>query len=252
MFNLFSSIFYGLTVASALVIGNFLLWRNGKKDDLTINVIFDWSLVLTASAIIIGRLFFITEHWSAFSQDIFRWIHFIKYPGLSAKGAIIGGVIVSWIYLHFKKTNTGAYFDLLVLPFLYTNFLIQIGCLLNSCQGNFQLKSLYFLFVTIALIYLFKVLKKEKIYGFFFPKEVNEQINIKSVLGTYFLTFLSIYALTQLILDNFFGNPVYLKNFNIKVLYSLVLFIVATVLLIVKIGFKRLNESYKTLKKGKS
>ncbi|MBI3384722.1 prolipoprotein diacylglyceryl transferase [Candidatus Gottesmanbacteria bacterium] len=79
MINAITSLFYGLSIALAFILTNFLLWRSAKKEDnISVEVIFDWSLVMTIFAIVGGRLFFILSHFNAFAPDIFRWIHFIR------------------------------------------------------------------------------------------------------------------------------------------------------------------------------
>ena len=57
MISIITSLIYGLSVAVALVVGSFLLWKAAKKADLDSELIFDWSILMVFFGIISGRLF---------------------------------------------------------------------------------------------------------------------------------------------------------------------------------------------------
>ncbi len=232
MINTITSFFYGLSIAAAFILANFLLWRNGKKQDLLVDVIFNWSLVMTIFAILGGRLLFILTHFDAFAPDIFRWIHFIRYPGISSQGALLTALLVGVYFLKSKKVLISSYLDVLVLPLLYFMFFTQIGCLVNNCIFGVTTKlplgihfggisqithptSLYFLLAFLLLIYIFKKLKLRQ--------------------GTYFLSFLAAYFFINLVLENFVVNVLYWRGLNLRILFNLFGLLFSLILLIVLI-----------------
>lgn len=245
MINVLSSFLYGLLAAFALILGSYLLWKQAKKEDLQVDLIFDWMLILAISAIVIGRIFFILEHFGVFSQDIFRWIHFIRYPGISSKGAFYGGLLAGVLYLRKRKVNVYQYLDILVLPLLYINLLTSLGCVINNCAieakpfPTFGLKlpiiflnhpiSLYFVLFSLVLIFTFKKIKKKKVLD-----------AEKAAQGIYFLLFVSLFSLFNLILEYFFLNALYLKNFNIRLGFNIFTFVISFSLLIGRVGVKKI------------
>lgn len=243
MINALTSLFYGLSIATGFILANFLLWRSAKKADLSVEIVFDWAMVMTIFAIIGGRLFFIISHFSAFAPDIFRWIHFIRYPGISSQGALLTSILAGLYFLKTKKVIISSYLDVLVLPLLYFMLFTQFGCLVNNCimgtasrlpwgiriLGISQIThplSLYFLISFLILIYLFK---KAAIFR----------------QGTYFLGFLTSYFFINFALDNLAANALYWRGLNLKVVFNLFGFLLSFTLLLMMLGPKRVGEMLK-------
>ncbi len=228
MISIITSLIYGLSVAVALVVGSFLLWKAAKKADLDSELIFDWSILMVFFGIISGRLVFIFEHFGVYSQDIFRWIHFIRYPGISGKGVMFGALVAGLYFLKNKKVNYWVYLDILVIPFLYSLIIIQAGSVINASSN------IYFIVVFLFLIPLFKKLKEA-------DKGRKD--------GIFFLSFLSVFAMVYLILEYFAGDALYFRMINTKLVFNALIFIGSSVLLIKKAGYKNI---IKFIKKGKN
>lgn len=259
-----TSFVYGLMIALSFVLGSFLLWKNSKKEGLDADSVFDWILVVVIFAIILGRLVFIAEHFGAFSEDIFRWIHFIRYPGLSSKGVFIGGLLASILFFRKKKHNVWIYLDLAVLPVLYVWLLIQSACMFNSCiePSAFRMPyvfkvlgfkdfvhpvNIYYLTVILVQIYFFKILKKIKLEEALIVKTGTDAGQNKPRHGIVFLIFLIFYFTTGLILENFLVNTLYFINVSLKFIFNLGGLAVSLFLLNRKLSIRYLKNNYRQI-----
>lgn len=92
---------YGIIIASAVVIGTLLASREAKRRGLNEDLIIDLLLFAIPAAILGARLYYV----------VFKWDYYKNYPaeilnirggGLAIHGAIIGGVIVALIYSRIK------------------------------------------------------------------------------------------------------------------------------------------------------
>lgn len=271
MLNAITSFSYGLIIAGAFVLGSFLLWKNSKKEGLEPDAVFDWIILILIFGIIFGRLVFIAEHFNVYSEDIFRWIHFIRFPGISSKGLILGGLLVSILYFRKIKQNIWIYLDLAVLPLLYVWFLAQTACMINGCveasgfkmPGEFVLLgfkdmvypvNLYYLMTILFQIYIFKYLKKIKFEDVLTIKSDDDKSRNKPRHGIVFLIFIILYFSSGLILENFLANTLYLMNVSLKLVFNLAGLLISLFLLNQKLSIKYLRENYRQiidkLKKG--
>lgn len=255
MISYLSSLLFGLAVSLGVVSASFLLWKKAKKKDLDIELIFDWSLVLTAAFLIFGRLTYILENFSLFAPDIFRWIHLVRYPGISGSGGFLGMIVVSFFFFRLKKTNLWPYLDALVVPLLYGFFFVQVGCLINGCtQGTlsktpsflsflkvrdfFHPVIIYSLILTTIMISLFNrigsdfVKPLKKFY-------LEEKLPFKAD-GLFFLFFLILFSLANLALAIFTVNTIYLNGVNSRVIYFSLTALISLILAVQKIGPKNL------------
>jgi prolipoprotein diacylglyceryltransferase len=250
MQNIITSFLYGVLAALSFVLGCFLLWKQAKKEDLQVDLVFDLMFFMVISAIGVGRLFFILEHFEVFSQDFFRWIHFIRYPGISANGAFFGSLVVGLIFLMRKKVRVFTYLDILVFPLLYVQLFLGVGCLINGCVvgaktfPNFGLKTplfavhplaLYYIAAILFFIILFKKLKEKKWFEFLAASIVKEEAE-KKTKGLMFLCYILLYCLLNFILEYLFRNALYFKNFNLRLLFNLFTFILCAGLFLIRLG----------------
>lgn len=239
MLYLLGSVFYGLSLAAGLVVASFLLWKTAKKNDLPVDVVFDLTIVLSIFAITIGRLFFILEHFEVYAVDIFRWIHFIRYPGISAKGAFYGGILAGVIFLHFRKAKIPSYLDLLCVPVLYLQFFTGIGCAINGCVagGSEHPLAWYYLAAILFLLILFRRLREKKVL----EKVLDDsKTQAKKSPGVLFLLYLTLFGFANFVLESLFLNPLYLKNLNFRLWFNAGATLIPLVILFKITGIKKL------------
>lgn len=243
MLAIFKSFLFGLSLALAFVVGNFLFWKKAKAKDLGTDLIFDFSLASLAGGLVFGRLFYIFANWSVFRVDIFRWIHLVRYPGFSGKAIILGFLFTLLYFCRKKKVNPWPFLDSLIIPFIYALFIAQFGCLINGCIRGItgHPLALYFLISTIILMWL---VKKIETYLPQLLSGVHKKKNIEiKQEGLLFLSILASFALINFVLDIFKQNALYLGKVNIAVSFDLLLLLTGLFFLVKRIGLKNLKDS---------
>ncbi len=253
MFLIFKSLIFGLSLALALIIGNFLLWKKAKAKDLESETIFDLSLLSLTGGLVLGRIFYILSHWELFQIDVFRWIHLVRYPGFSGKGVMIGFLLTLWYLSAKKKVNFWLFADCLVAPFLYALFLLQAGCLVNSCVvgtvtnlpwsktylgflGNRHPLGLYAIAGTVLLMFLVK--RWEALWPKFVTLVHQKNSLEAKQAGWLFLFSVSVFFLLNFVLDIFKQNALYWGKVNLEIIIDLVFVLAGLLLLFLRFGKK--------------
>jgi prolipoprotein diacylglyceryltransferase len=83
----------------------FLLWRNIRLSSHKEEEIFDGVFMAIAGGIFFARLVYVILHFDKFGFNIARFILINGYPGASLYGAVIGGVIIFYIYCVVHKIS---------------------------------------------------------------------------------------------------------------------------------------------------
>jgi phosphatidylglycerol---prolipoprotein diacylglyceryl transferase len=95
---------YGLLIASAVLIGVNLSMRLAKQRDIDPEAIADLSIWLVLGAIPMARLYYVAFQWQTYSQrpaDIIK----IWEGGIAIHGAIIGGTLAAIIFAKLKQIS---------------------------------------------------------------------------------------------------------------------------------------------------
>lgn len=111
-FGPFTLAWHGFFSAVGIIAGVTLAIRFGKRRGLDPEVAQVVALVGVPCAIVGARLFYVAEHWSAFSDDLPHIVTGITEGGITLYGGLIGGVVGGLAY--------GFYRRLPILPFLDT------------------------------------------------------------------------------------------------------------------------------------
>jgi len=111
-----------------IIIGSLLLYLLAKKKDLETDFLFDTIVYSVFAGLIGARLAYIVIYHNQFAS--LKEMLFIWYGGLVSFGGMIGGFLVAWAILHYKKKPVGEWFDLGIIGFLVGWGIGRIGCLL--------------------------------------------------------------------------------------------------------------------------
>jgi phosphatidylglycerol:prolipoprotein diacylglycerol transferase len=95
---------YGLLIASAVLIGVNLSMRLAKQRNIDPESIADLSIWLVLAAIPAARLYYVAFEWQSYSQSPERIIK-IWEGGIAIHGAIIGGAIAAIIFAKLKQIS---------------------------------------------------------------------------------------------------------------------------------------------------
>lgn len=87
----------------------FLLYILAKQDfvllrqNISLAQILDTAIIAIVAAFITGRLLFLVNNLELSLLQGVRFLHFIKFPGISPLGFFLGGIFALWFFLRRKK-----------------------------------------------------------------------------------------------------------------------------------------------------
>jgi phosphatidylglycerol:prolipoprotein diacylglycerol transferase len=128
-FNLYT---LGFLVAIGVFLEIFIIWRRLKDLGLKEERILDFLMISLLLGLLFSRLLFIMQNFHQFGLVLVRWVEFIRFPGFSFWGWVLGLMIsLSW----FTKKEKWEFWRVAdetvfgILPFL---ILFQIGSFLDG------------------------------------------------------------------------------------------------------------------------
>lgn len=105
---------YGLLIASAVLIGMSLALRHARQFDLVQDDVLDALLLAIPLAIVCSRLFYVAFEWELYKDNLFK-IFDTRSGGLAFYGGVIGGVLGVLIIARFKKIKLHRMVDFLIV-----------------------------------------------------------------------------------------------------------------------------------------
>jgi phosphatidylglycerol:prolipoprotein diacylglycerol transferase len=171
---------YGIIIASAMLIGSVILMKVGKKYGYKENDILDIVLVALPMAIVFARLYYVAFEWDFYSANPDKILAF-RDGGLAIHGGVIGGLIGGYIVCRYKKLNFGDLADMASMPLILGQAIGRWGNFVNQeahggptdlpwgimvdgvkVHPTFLYESIWNVLVFIFLVITFK---KRKFYG---------------------------------------------------------------------------------------
>ena len=122
---------YGLMFAISVLVGFYYMRKHGVKSGYSEDFIFYFLIILVVAIIIGARVVFVVVNWSFF-MDNPELIIRVDRGGLAFHGGLLGGIISSWLYCHFKKTNWHVLADLAVPGGALGIALVRIANIFNQ------------------------------------------------------------------------------------------------------------------------
>lgn len=122
----------GLLTFLAFLTGLFLIWRRGKEEGLDEEKLLDVAFVGLIVGLILGRAFFILEHWPELGTDIGRWFDLKNFAGFSFFGGVAGAWLVLFLAAKDHKWNFWAVSDLAVFGVIWAQILVRLGQFLDG------------------------------------------------------------------------------------------------------------------------
>ncbi|MFQ6772874.1 MAG: prolipoprotein diacylglyceryl transferase [Clostridia bacterium] len=121
--------YYGVIMASAMLIGIFLTYFLSKKRDVKKEHIFDLALIVLPLAVLCAR-----AYYCIFSEHDYSFVEFwqINKGGLAIYGGVIGGFIGVMIFCLIRKKNILAVCDILVPALILGQALGRWGNFINQ------------------------------------------------------------------------------------------------------------------------
>jgi phosphatidylglycerol---prolipoprotein diacylglyceryl transferase len=147
-FKIFKLYTFGIFLVLAFFWSVFLLWRNIRLTSYKEEDVFDGLFTTLASALLFGRLVYVSLNFDQFGFDILKFILINGYPGLSLFGMVIGGLIGLYLFLLSKKIRLFDLVDYFVSPLLLAIGIGKIGSFFAGTEIGVKTK--FFLAIKYA------------------------------------------------------------------------------------------------------
>lgn len=95
---------YGVIITLGFLAAVLMALRSCRKYDLTADNVLDLVLYAAPVAIVFSRLYYVVFNWDQFRNNLVSIIK-IRDGGLAIYGAVIGALLVAWIYTRKKKIS---------------------------------------------------------------------------------------------------------------------------------------------------
>lgn len=107
---------YGIVIGAALALGTFLSLREARRQGVEEDFMLDLYLRVIPAAIIGGRLYYVIFTWDYYRNNLLQ-IFAIRSGGMAIHGAILGGLLVGYIFAKRRKQSLWQLLDI-VAPYL--------------------------------------------------------------------------------------------------------------------------------------
>lgn len=232
---------YGIIIASAMLIGVMLLLKVGKKYGYKEDDLIDLAIVVLPMAIIFARIYYVAFEWDYYRANPDMILAF-RNGGLAIHGGIIGGLLGGFIVCKVKKLNFGDLADLVSLPLILGQAIGRWGNYINQeahggptdlpwgimidgvkYHPTFLYESIWNLGVFAVLIWTFK---KRKFYG------------------ENFIKYLVLYSIGRFFIEGLRTDSLMLGPLRIAQVFSLVAIILGTAFIVIarKKGWWSINK----------
>ena len=130
--GVFTLSWHGFFSALGIIAGVTLAIRFGQGRRIDPEVAQVVALVGVPCAIVGARLFYVAEHWSAFSDDLPRIVTGMTEGGITLYGGLIGGVVGGLAYGFFRRLPILPFLDTAAPGMILGQALGRVGDLING------------------------------------------------------------------------------------------------------------------------
>ncbi|MCG9886290.1 MAG: prolipoprotein diacylglyceryl transferase [Cyanobacteria bacterium] len=122
---------YGLLIATALLIGVTLSQAIATKRKLEPDAVGDAVLWIVGGAIPCARIYYVLFNWSAYAGDWGQMVA-IWRGGIAIHGAILGGILGGWLFSRLRRTSFWALADVIAPSLILGQAIGRWGNFFNS------------------------------------------------------------------------------------------------------------------------
>jgi phosphatidylglycerol:prolipoprotein diacylglycerol transferase len=122
---------YGLLIASAVLIGVTLSQYLAKRRNVDPNLVGDLAICLVIAAIPCARLYYVLFEWEQYAQNPLQAFAIWK-GGIAIHGAILGGIVAAIIFARIQKISVWLLADLVVPSLILGQAIGRWGNFFNS------------------------------------------------------------------------------------------------------------------------
>lgn len=220
---------YGILIASALLIGLFIGIKRAPKYGIDPDIVLDFFLYMTPAVVIGARLYYVIfnfDYYAAKPSEIFA----IWNGGLAIHGGIIAGVLVAFILCRVKKINFMTLVDVLIPGLPLGQAIGRWGNYFNQEAYGVQTDLPWAITVNDAVLgmirvhptFLYESIWDFLIFGFLFFYESK----LKKVNGELFFVYLGLYSIGRFFIEGLRTDSLMFLGLRTAQLISLALVII--------------------------
>jgi len=230
---------FGVFVLLAVIVGAFIVWREGRNLKFDEEKLLDLILVLAISGLVGARIHYVIFHLAAFGQNAFAWLLIFHFPGLSFRGAILGGLFGLWVFSKKEKWPFWEIGDIGVLGVSLGEAIGRIGAFFSGSAYG----SLTNLPWGVSMIGLLGKRHPVQIYEslvalltFIILLKLKKFWQEKNLTGGNFLLYFFLFGLTKFFLEFFRGERVYFRGWPVNQVVDLIFMLVAAFIFLSSLG----------------
>ncbi len=225
---------FGLFLLLAMVVGAFVIWREGRRENLDEEKLIDLLLFEAAFGLLGARIYYLITHFSDFGFSPFRWLLFSHFPGLSFWGALLAGVVGAFIFARRNGWSFWQVGNILVLGVTLGQAIGSIGAFLSGSAYGIVTALPW----GVPMIGLLGRRHPVQLYDFLATLLIF--VALLKFKNQRFLIYFLLFGLSQFFLEFLRGDSVYFFGWRVTQVISLFFIIISGALL-----YKRLGRSPK-------
>lgn len=203
---------YGVGIAGALLVALFMFWRYLRRTSLSEEKSLDILFVSGVVGVGVGRLLYIVLNWESFRPTFLKVMLLFAFPGVDQLGFWFAFFITWFLYSLRHKLDFFLLMRTLGMPLLYGYTIFTFAYFFKEGTVGFLYGGLSVTVLTVLL-------------NFFLTGKRQEKLPSKFV----FFYVISVICATQIIIDFFLPNRIYLWGTQVlsiqQIVYLTVLFI---------------------------
>lgn len=222
----------GIFMVLAFFWGSFLLWKLIRLTSFKEEDIFDGLFTALAGALFFGRLFYVMLNFKEFGFSFLKFILVNGFPGFSLYGSLLGGYIVLWLYLFFKKIDFREVVDYWMSPLFTALAFGKLGSFFAGSEPGMKTK----FFLSVKYVGVDGARHLTPLYEaliFFLGAYICYRCIFEIRKGNYskgfnFYFSLWYFSLVYFLFDKLKANHLYFLRWNFNRVVSLILFLTLT------------------------
>ncbi len=109
----FQIAFYGIIVATGMLVGYLIAERNAKKYGIDPEKVMDFALIAIILSVIGARAYYVIFHWESFADNPISVFN-LRTGGLAIYGGVIVAITSAIVFCRIKKINLGRFVDVCI------------------------------------------------------------------------------------------------------------------------------------------
>jgi len=223
---------YGIIIVSAIIIAMFFCKKNDSKYGMKFDNILELLIFAIPVSIITARLYYVIFKWDYYSKNIIE-IFNLKNGGIAIYGALIGGIITTYIYCKIKKIDFLNLLDFIAPSLAIAQSIGRWGNFINVEAYGIETKMPWrmgifengvykevhptFLYESLATLIIFIILSKKS--------------KKRRFEGEIFYLYIIMYSFIRFFIEGIRIDSLMLYNVRISQILSIVLFVAFCIIL---------------------